>query len=88
MKKNIVVLVVFISLLFVLCGFRLFGSNRQIGFDTKQNFNEAILKVGDTIWRFNVATWRDFEDGDEVQFTTTDGETYLTHYSNVILVSK
>jgi hypothetical protein len=60
--------------------------NRQL-FDTKYRFNYAIIRLpnGETV-EGNVSSWLDFDQSDVVQ-VTLDGRTYLTHYSNVCLIS-
>lgn len=77
-----VVLCVFSCLCFTGCQI----GNRQIGFDTKQRFDEAIVFTsGYEVVSGDIEAWRDFDDSDVVQ-VTIDGVTYLTHYSNVILI--
>lgn len=62
--------------------------NRQVGWDTTQTFRWAIIRLGNgELIEGTVESWRDFEDGDEVQLTIR-GVTYLTHYSNVILTTE
>lgn len=61
------------------------GCNVQM-VDTHWKFERAIIFLpnGSTI-EGKVDSWRDFEDGDQLQITM-DGKTYLTHASNVILI--
>lgn len=61
------------------------GCNVQM-VDTHWKFERAIIFLpdGSTI-EGKVSSWRDFEDGDQLQITM-DGKTYLTHASNVILI--
>lgn len=65
----------------------LVGCNRQI-IDMNYSFKyvEIYMPSGDVI-SGDVQSWKDFEDGDQIQ-VTVDGKTYLTHSSNVVLVSK
>lgn len=60
--------------------------NREIGWDMKQTFDEAIIILhnGEMI-EGKIDSWRDFDESDVVQ-VTIEGVTYLTHYSNVILL--
>lgn len=60
--------------------------NRQIGLDLIQTFDKAIIMLhdGNTI-EGKVDNWRDFDESDVVQ-VTIEGTTYLTHYSNVVLI--
>lgn len=70
--------------IFCLCSLVLTGCNAQI-IDTNLSFKKAyIIDTGEEI---EISSWRDFDDGDMIQFTS-DGITYLTHSSNVILKSK
>ena len=62
------------------------GYNRTL-FDFKYNFTEAIVFRADGEERVNVKTWCDYENSDMIQITLEDGTTYLTHSSNVILIS-
>lgn len=80
-KKVILLIAALASVLFLsACG------NRQVGIDTSQTFNRAIIKVGDKHIECNVKYWRDFDGGDEIQITTPSGTVYLTHYTNVVLI--
>ena len=63
--------------------------NKQI-FDTTYNFNYAYIKLptGEVI-EGSVNSWKDWDDGSSiVQVKLINGTTYLTHYSNVVLISK
>ena len=84
-KVKIVILVVLaIVTMFVVssCG------NRQVGIDTNQSFSRAWVKLGNNMVEMHIKAWRDFREGDEIQITAEDGTVYLTHYSNVVLMSK
>lgn len=83
MKKVILITLLMISIL-MMTGCSL--GNRQIGFDLKQSFDEAIIILhnGEMI-EGKIDSWRDFDESDVVQ-VTIEGVTYLTHYSNVILL--
>lgn len=61
------------------------GCNLQV-IDTKWNFDRAIISLpnGEVI-EGEVDSWRDFEDGDQLQ-VKIDGVTYLTHSENVVLI--
>lgn len=84
MKKIVVVIMLFALACLCLTGCQI--GNRQIGFDTKQRFDEAIIVTPTyEIVSGDIDSWRDFEKSDVVQ-VTIDGITYLTHYSNVILI--
>lgn len=81
-KKLIVgiILLFAITLLFT-------GCNKQI-IDTTHNFNYAIIWLqNNTIVEGKVQSWRDFEDGDQLQIKI-DNVTYLVHSSNCTLINK
>ena len=83
MKKTIAIIV--LMLIFALCLTGCQIGNRKIGFDTTQTFHWAIIQLGNgELIEGSVDSWRDFEESDVVQITIK-GNTYLTHYSNVIL---
>ena len=84
MNKKVILLVLVLILTVVIlssCG------NRQVGIDTNQNFNKAYINLGGEWKLITVKAWRDFENGDEIQVVASDGTVYLTHYSNMVLVS-
>lgn len=87
MKKKVYLVIAMVALLaFVLCGCQI--GNRNIGLDLTQTFSWGIIQLGNgELIEGPVSSWRDFEDGDEVQLII-NGVTYLTHYSNVILTTK
>ena len=81
-KIILIVMMLIVGLVtFSACG------NRQVGIDTAQSFNKAYIKLGDEWQTITVKAWRDFDNGDEIQVVASDGTVYLTHYSNMILVS-
>lgn len=55
--------------------------------DTTWNFDYAYIKLptGEVV-QGKVTSWKDFDDGDQIQ-VTINGKTYLTHITNVVLVS-
>lgn len=62
----------------------LVGCNKQV-VDLKYNFNKAIIKLPDgTIVQGEVYSWRDYEDGDQIQ-VNIEGVTYLVHSANCVL---
>lgn len=62
-----------------------YGFNLQ-WFDTNWSFEYAEIKMpsGEVV-KGTVVTWRDYDDSDVVQ-VKIGNKTYLTHYSNVVLV--
>ena len=84
--KKVVVFALLAALVIITTGCTI--GNRQIGFDTKQTFNWAVVKLGNgELIEGQISSWRDFDNSDTVQFTM-NGVTYLTHYSNVILTTE
>ncbi len=82
MKKRVFCLLSALVMLLALsaCG------NRQL-IDTTYTFNKAIISLPDgTVVEGKVTSWKDYEDGDQIQ-VVIDGTTYLLHASNVALVS-
>jgi len=61
--------------------------NQQI-LDTTWSFNRAIIIHGDESYEVEVQSWRDFENSDMIQIRTTEGKTYLSHSSNIILIQE
>lgn len=62
------------------------NSNVNI-FDTHYTFNYAILQWSDGEEVIPITSWSDYENSDQLQFTSVDGITYLVHSSDVFLVS-
>lgn len=62
------------------------GCNKQI-MDTTYTFDTAIISVGGEWMTIDVASWTDFEDGDQLQIQATDGKTYLVHSVNCTLIN-
>ncbi len=56
--------------------------------DTTFTFKSAIISLPDgSILRGEVTSWKDYEDGDQIQ-VTINGKTYLCHSSDVVLISE
>ena len=84
MKKVIAILILVAFLAIIILSIT--GCNRQV-IDTNWRFTEAHIILGDDIERIEIRSWRDFENSDMIQITTTDGVTMLTHSSNIILIA-
>ena len=82
--KKIILIALMLILITVLAGCTV--GNRQVGIDTTHSFDRFILTLGGKTIEGSVQAWRDFDDGDEIQIVSTTGETYLTHYANVIMI--
>ncbi|MBQ2953369.1 MAG: hypothetical protein IJE07_07405 [Clostridia bacterium] len=81
MKKSLIALLLLIALMLcTACG------NRSL-FDTTYTFTRAMIALPDgSVVEGPVEKWRDYEDGDQLQ-VTIGGVTYLTHASNVVLMT-
>lgn len=61
--------------------------NRIIKGQDIQTFHYAYVRLGDKdIVEGYITQWRDYNNGDEIQLMI-DGKYYLTHYSNVVMIS-
>lgn len=82
MKKIISILLVLVIVVgLVACG-------NRAAFDTTWSFEKAIIFLpdGEKI-EGTVSNWHDYDGSDMIQ-VTIDGNTYLTHSSNIILISE
>lgn len=77
--KKIIIIAMMAALAIALTGC---SFNRQI-IDVTYGFKYAVLN-GETI---EIKSWKDFDNSDQIQFTDVNGITYLTHSSNVILMT-
>ena len=66
--------------------FTLSGCNRQI-IDITYKYDRAIIDLGTEIIEVEVASWSDYEDGDQLQIKAKNGKTYLVHSSNCTLIA-
>ena len=82
MKKKIAIIlvVIFFAMGISACG------NKDM-WDTVYTFNYAIIKLpnGEVI-EGKVESWTDYEDGDQLQIKMENGETYLVHSTNAVLM--
>ena len=61
--------------------------NKQV-FDTTYSFNRAIIELPNGyIIDGEVESWKDFEDGDQIQ-VKLNGKVYLVHSSNIVLINE
>lgn len=81
MKKVITILITLL-LLAALC------ACNYNAIDLTYHFDRAILQLPDgEIVEGPVDSWRDYEDGDQIQ-VTIKGVTYLAHSTDVVLISE
>ena len=91
MMRNIVRVIAVVTALLILAVIPIMmftGCGNMALVDTTWSFEQAIIFLpdGEKI-EGKVAKWTDYESSDMIQ-VTIDGKTYLTHSSNVILISK
>ena len=91
MKKNALTKIVGIIMVLAVVAILIFTfstyTNRSM-FDLTQSFEQAIIHMPDgSIIKGRVQNWMDYEDGDQIQVRIND-KTYLTHISNVVLISE
>lgn len=81
--------IIILALTFVLMSVVLVGCDYNYqAFDTTYSFDRAIIYLPNgEIIDGKVDSWRDFEDGDQIQ-VKIDGVTYLVHSTNVVLVKE
>lgn len=81
MKKFIIGM--FVGLMALSC----VGCGNKSMFDTTYTFNRAIIELpSGKVIEGKVETWTDFEDGDQIQ-VKIDGDTYLVHASDIVLIA-
>ena len=82
MKHIICIGLILILLVTVFC-----GCNKQV-FDTTYTFDKAIISLPNgEIIEGEVESWKDFDDGDQIQ-VVIDGKTYLVHSSQVVMINE
>lgn len=64
----------------------LVGCGNKTIIDATYSFDKAIIYVGGEWLTVEVDGWTDYEDGDQIQIKSTDGNTYLVHSSNCTLI--
>lgn len=79
-KRLLLLIVVLMSLLLV-------GCNKQF-IDMTYSFDRAIISLPNgEIVEGKIQSWKDFDDGDQVQVKINE-KTYLVHSTNVVLISE
>lgn len=82
MKKVVCLLLILVVILSLCaCG------NRQL-IDTTYSYEYAYVQLpGGKAVEGKISSWKDWDGSDTVQ-VVIGGKTYLTHYSNIVLVSE
>lgn len=88
MNKKRMAMLAIILIVFLLIVMALFaGCNKQL-IDTTWSFERAIIFLPDgEKLEGRVTSWNDYEGSDIIQ-VAIDGKMYLTHSSNVVLISE
>lgn len=82
MKKKLTILLAGLG-----CVLMLGGCNQQI-IDVTFSFEQAIIELPNgEIIEGKVESWKDYEDGDQIQ-VKIGGKTYLVHSSDIVLISE
>lgn len=56
--------------------------------DLNYDFDYAYIDIGGTVKKVEIKSWRDYEDGEQIQITDKDGNIYLTSSFNCTLVKE
>ena len=80
--------IISLSVLLALC-VGLTGCGNYQFIDTTYHFNKAIIKLqnGEVV-EVEIQSWKDYEDGEQLQVTSIDGTTYLTSSYNCTLIEE
>jgi len=81
MKKLFIIILSIVCLLFISA--TLTGCNLEV-VDTNYKFD--TVHIYETGKCYKIKTWRDFEDGDQLQVTLEDGTVLLIHSTDCALV--
>lgn len=88
MNAKKIVIIILVAILVVVLnyfGWRTVVGNRDILDFGNNRFSKAYIYLGGAWMPVSVKSWVDYE-GDVVQIKTTEGRTYLTQYTNLVLV--
>lgn len=81
MKRIVLAILLVVSCL-------LLSSCNYTVFDTTWSFNRAIISMPDgTVVDGKVQSWKDFEDGDQIQVRIND-VSYLVHSCDIVLIAE
>lgn len=82
MKRIIAIfLLIFTLLAFTACNYQFI--------DTTYAFDYAIISYGNGVTeKIKIKSWRDYEDGEQIQITAVDGTVYLVSSFNCVLVKE
>lgn len=83
MKKKLIATVLALGMVISMSGC---GNRQMIGLTYNYKYAVISLPNGDIV-EGAVESWRDYDDGDQLQ-VTVDGVTYLLHAANVALMTE
>lgn len=64
------------------------GCNQQI-IDTTWKYDKAIIQLPNgEIVEGEVESWKDYDNSDQIQVKIKNGDSYLVHSSNVVLIAE
>ena len=64
------------------------GCSNKDMFDAVYTYDKVIIEMPDgQVVKGNVESWRDYEDGDQLQIKV-NGKTYLVHSEDCVLISE
>ena len=82
----IAIVVVAIILLCIFFAIAPFTGNKDV-IDLNYNFDYAIIQLQNgKVIEGKIKSWRDYEDGEQLQVVMEDGKTYLTNSYNCTLI--
>ena len=79
-KRKTIILITLITLLITLT-----ACNKTM-LDTNYTFDKAIIQKGDKEIIVDIESWKDYDDGEQLQLELTDGSVILVSSYNTILV--
>ena len=87
MKRNKNKIVIVARAVMIATAGLLSGCNKQM-LDLTYSYERAILSLPNgEIVEGKVQSWKDFDDGDQIQ-VKIDGKEYLVHSENIVLISE
>ena len=88
MKKIISIIVAIIILLgiLIIAFYPCIIGNKQL-VDLHQDYDYAIIQRYDGEQKIEIASWKDY-DGEQIQITDINGNTYLVNSVNIILIKE
>ena len=80
MKKRILAIIVVLLVLLTLT----IGCNYKV-VDLNYDFKNAYVKIGEEWHDLELKSWRDYEDGEQIQLVLLDGTVLIVHSANCVL---